>query len=915
MMVEIFKYIDRIFAMVRPRKLLFMAIDGVAPRAKMNQQRSRRFRAAKERRERDEKEAQIREEVSGQPATDDKEDDEDTPANGGSSFDSNCITPGTKFMALVASSIRYYIVERMNREPAWKQVKVIFSDASVPGEGEHKIVDYIRRQRLDPDHNPNTKHVIYGLDADLIMLSMATHEPYFSVLREDVFWEEQRKYNICTFCGEKGHMPDACPERVKTDPDFKAKSAAGNPFIFLDVAVLREYLEAELKPSGTPPFKWDLEMAIDDWIFLCFFVGNDFLPHLPSLEIREGAIDLLIEIYKANAAAMGGYICKNGTVNLLRVQYILNDLGKIEDRIFIKRREKDQRRDENIKRRKRADVDREEVFAAQRSLVSASVQQTVEIVPANDSNGGDPHGNKTIIQQRRHLNVAAAQALKAQLMGGALAAPPAATTLSNEPPTSSEQDDDVRLWEEGAKRRYYRTKFHVDPENTEFITSLVKSYVEGLCWVMAYYYQGCLSWKWFYPYHYSPFASDMVNIFEFDIKFDLGQPFRPFDQLMGVFPADSRQLVPEPFHRLMTEPDSEVIDFYPEDFGIDLNGKRQAWHGVVLLPFIDEGRLLSALEKVYPELTVEEIQMNVRGQDRVYFSLWHPATPLLIKALDDESHAAPLDPADTDGLAGYIKKDLVFPDPGDTFPSPLPPNLSCPDIADLQVACFTYFVPYYDRKNITHRAIILPGAERPPRVLTPEDINAVHSGMASRRVPGRLILDRPSERTPTYGHHSMHQEHSQKFDARDSGARRYDSGSASSVNSGSVERDRRREREYSPDRYDTRRRDDRGYERGASYSSAQAPQYPPAVPPVYQSGAAARPSNKPYVYPPPHPSTHPRPPPSNYGNNPYGIFSCVPPPNQRLPSVQPAPGVFQHGPPSRVEDLYNRYPRPPQPRH
>lgn len=73
--------------------------------------------------------------------------------------------------------------------------------------------------------------------------------------------------------------------------------ASQQNFIFVRLYVLREYLERELQMPNLP-FKYDLERAIDDWVFMCFFVGNDFLPHLPSLEIREGAIDRLVNLYK-----------------------------------------------------------------------------------------------------------------------------------------------------------------------------------------------------------------------------------------------------------------------------------------------------------------------------------------------------------------------------------------------------------------------------------------------------------------------------------------------------------------------------------------------------------------------------------------------------------------------------------------
>ena len=168
------------------------------------------------------------------------------------------------------------------------------------------------------------------------------------------------------------------------------------------------------------------------------------------------------------------------------------------------------------------------------------------------------------------------------------------------------------------KEAYYREKLELRAGEPPPLGALRLSYCEGLAWVLAYYYRGVASWGWYYPFHYAPTASDLVGNelrgVASQIRFALGAPFAPFEQLLAVLPAASSALLPEPHRRLMLDPSSAIKDFYPTDFKIDFEGKRNEWEGVVQVPFIDERRLLEASRGVDPaRLSPAELRRNTPG--------------------------------------------------------------------------------------------------------------------------------------------------------------------------------------------------------------------------------------------------------------------------------------------------------------
>mmetsp|Transcript_22955 Transcript_22955/g.29739 ORF Transcript_22955/g.29739 Transcript_22955/m.29739 type:complete len:335 (-) Transcript_22955:119-1123(-) len=157
---------------------------------------------------------------------------------------------------------------------------------------------------------------------------------------------------------------------------------------------------------------------------------------------------------------------------------------------------------------------------------------------------------------------------------------------------------------------YYQSKFGNSDE--QFIRQLAQEYILGLFWCLAYYQLGVSSWDWYYPYHYAPLASDLVDLVHLKYEFPTAhsRPYTPLMQLLSVLPQQSAPLLPKPYAQLMTAPG--LKHYFPLTFETDQNGKHQPWESVVLIPFIDEDVLISHLSQIdhLTELTEQELKRN-----------------------------------------------------------------------------------------------------------------------------------------------------------------------------------------------------------------------------------------------------------------------------------------------------------------
>lgn len=189
---------------------------------------------------------------------------------------------------------------------------------------------------------------------------------------------------------------------------------------------------------------------------------------------------------------------------------------------------------------------------------------------------------------------------------------------------------------------------------------------------------------------------------------------------MSVMPVGSNHTIPEAFHPLMTDEDSEISQYYPEEFDIDLNGKKFAWQGVALLPFMDQKLLLAAMATKYPMLSKEEHERNEVGKEALLFSTRHPLHDEIALHFYSKKAGAPklnLKPHVSQGMSGKVEKNESYL-PSSALVFPLP-NGGMPDLDEDASMSVYYSMP---PTSSSHKSMLLPGVKPPAPVLDHSDI-------------------------------------------------------------------------------------------------------------------------------------------------------------------------------------------------
>ena len=490
---------------IRPRDTLFIAFDGVAPFAKMEQQRNRRYKSW------------YQTFMKHPTSLNTEEPDIDIhPIPIEEKRTTSMFTPGTVFMQRLSEHMKTAFLQQ---EKKYKLRNIILATPQEPGEGEHKLYEHLRKF---PIKDKNV--AIYGLDADLIMLSLF-HLPF--------------SQNIFVFREAPEFMKSALgPGQVPGQDSTKELWG-------LNILKLGHSISNEMACSYPDNHR------MYDYVFLCFFLGNDFLPHFPALNIRTQGIQRLMDTYrmcignKPNSFLISP---TNFQIQWREVNTFIYFLAKNE-RNFIK---------QEYAIRKKWDY----------------LQSKYETLSEH------PEKLKKIDEKEWE------------------------EMIQNVPVIFRQEEEYICPYESGWENRYYERL--LETKEIKERKEIAINYLEGLEWVFQYYTSGCIHWKWKYRYNYPPLLSDILpyipkhNYYDFFYRKHNYHSYSPQVQMAYVLPRSQLHLLPEKYRTFLLEKHTE---WYPIAFDREKRTGpkyqwafcRYLWESHVLLPEIS----IDILEKEF----------------------------------------------------------------------------------------------------------------------------------------------------------------------------------------------------------------------------------------------------------------------------------------------------------------------------
>lgn len=431
----------------------------------------------------------------------------------------NRITPGTDFMFRLDDFLKAWLKNPKNTIQLGVR-KIIYSSHLVPGEGEHKYLDLLRSGDI-----PLTgAHVIHGMDADLFILSLIAPVERIYITREDI-------------------------NQVVSIQNF------------------RHTLYRLMKHETTPV----------DFTLLTFFIGNDFLPHQPSLLDMKRGINALISAYVETGKPLtqktpkGHVILWENLISFLKVMTV-NEGTLLAN--------------EAVKGFKYPSLPFEQAL---------DVQVTQREFKTPEAQAKALRTQKTAVKKYTfHYDT-----FRDHWYRNALG-----------------PRGDTSILEFLMQREVY-------PTSVDRIVEQNISYLRGLAWNLAYYMDGWnrASLEYVYPYHQTPLFSDLVTVLSSQLESgtenltegifrnpDDEYIFNPIHQLLAVLPFESQDLLPLEVRGLM-DIDSPIYDMYPNQFIIDREATNRKWEGVAIIPFAESDRIVAAVANIpFPEKRWERYQ-------------------------------------------------------------------------------------------------------------------------------------------------------------------------------------------------------------------------------------------------------------------------------------------------------------------